>query len=81
MLRWRVIQLDSRTGLLVECQRAARLVGAVDARHVDEDVDELGADLVVFHFYWRLVRRDIDLGDHIEQERFLDLRAEHKLVE
>ncbi len=46
----------------------------VNTWDVNDDIDHITAELVWLHVHWRAVRGDVDLTDHIEQERFLNPR-------
>lgn len=69
----RVPQSDEGARLLVELAAAAVLVNAVDAGHVNEHVDQFGADLVVLHVHGRRIGGYVDFADYIEQEGLLDV--------
>ena len=49
------------------------LIVPIDASHINQHVDQLRADFVVFHVDGRGVRCYVDLRDDIEQEGLLDL--------
>ena len=69
----RMVKLNNAGGLFVELERPRLFVDTVDTAHIDQNVDELGTDLVVLDLHWVAIRSDIDLRDNIEQESFLYL--------
>ena len=74
-----VRQLDDRRRLLVKL-RAVFLIIAINAGHVNEDVDELGADFVMLHIHGGRIRRNVHLRDNVEEECFLNLAARDQRV-
>ena len=75
-----MIQLDYAARLFIKLEGAGLLVHPVDAGDIDQDVDQLGAYLVVLHLNWVGVGSYVDLGDDVEEEGFLDLRGVNQVV-
>lgn len=75
-----MIQLDDAARLFIEFERAGLLVHPVDARDIDQHVDQLGTYLIVLHLDWVGVCCDVDLGDDVEEEGLLDLRCVDQVV-
>ena len=75
-----VIELDYAARLFIELEGAGLLIHPVYARDIDEDIDQLGTYLVMLHLDWIRVGSDIDLGDDIEEEGFLNLRGVDQVV-
>jgi len=74
------VQLYGGARFFVESQGFTGVVRSVDARNIDQHIDQLRADFVVLHLYGVLVRSDVDVGDHVEEEGLLDLALAHELV-
>jgi len=68
----RILQLYDRGWLVVELAISTRTFVPVDARHIDQHVDQLRAYLVLLHVNGWRVSRNVYLTDNIEQERLLD---------
>ena len=67
-------QPNNRRRLLVKLT-SILLIVAIYAGHIDEHINQLGADLIVLHVHRCRVSGNVDLGDHIEQEGLLDLAS------
>ena len=76
-----MVQFNGGTTFLVKGKITALLISAVDARDIDENVNQLAANLVIFHFNCTLIGGDVDLGNHIEEKGLVDLGRTHKLVQ
>ena len=61
-----MVKFDDRTALFVELEGASLFVDAVDATHINEDINELRADLVMLHLHWVIICRDVDLAYHVK---------------
>lgn len=46
----------------------------IDAGNIDDDVNHVTAQLVRLHVHRTAVRGDVDLTDHVEQERLFNPR-------
>ena len=77
----RRMKSDGGAGFIVEGQVASGFICSIDASYVNEDVDELWADFVVFHLNVVFVSSDVDFGNDVKQEGLLDLTCSHELVQ
>lgn len=68
----RILQLYNRRRLVVELAISTRTFVPINARYIDEHVNQLRAYLVLLHVNWGRVSRNVYLTDHIEQESLLD---------
>ena len=46
---------------------------AIDARHINKYVNELGTNFIVSHEHCLRVGSDVDFSENIKQEGFLDI--------
>jgi len=66
------LQLNNTTRLVVELAVATGLLVSINARHIDEHVNQLTADFVLLHVYRRVVSCDVDFRYDVKQERLFN---------
>jgi hypothetical protein len=76
----RVAKTDVRAGFFIELTARAIILHSVDARNVNQHVNQLRTNLVVQHINGRLVSSDVYLRSHVEKERFLNVGARYQCV-
>ena len=75
-----VAESDERARLLVKLGACTIFILPIDASHVDENVNQLRANLVVLHVNGCGVRRDVDFADNIEKKGFLNIGSSDESV-
>lgn len=76
----RMPQPNKRTGLLIEFAAATFIIDAIDARHIDQHVDQLRTNLVVHHVNWGRVSSNVDFGHDIKKKSFLNVTPTNQCV-
>ena len=72
VLSARMVQPNDGRTFLVKLQCSSLLVNTINARNVDEDINQFRTDFIVLHFHWVRVCCYVNLRDDIEEESFLD---------
>ena len=75
-----MVQSNRAARLVIKSQVATCLIRAVNASHVDQNVNKFRTNFVIFDLYGVLVSSDVNFADYVEQESFLDLARAHELV-
>lgn len=72
--RW-MMQSNRAAALVVEREVASALVGSIDTRNINQNINQLTADFIILHLYGILICSNVNLGNDVEEEGFLDLRG------
>jgi hypothetical protein len=76
----RMLQLDDTSGLFVKFKSSTLFVHAVDARDIDQNIDELRADFIKIQLIQLLVFSDVDLGNNIKKESIFNSTGVDKVI-